>query len=252
MTISPATPNRFSTPERAPYPERVLPVDYLPAVYPVAVAAERAVQPVAAETRYEPGTVGAVLHQMFLEADQLPPTWVQPETPREQREHYTTEQEMWQGLLAFVQRQMKESPVVQNLRRKASGGGEISSHDIEGVFHVYERSLRHGLEKFATSVSRPIRNEMEQAVAHLDWSMKDVMAEHIMSMNEGQAELYFNPHDIFLLLNPSARKIKYMGTAEVKRVIHRVGSLKSSDTIKHDLHTYGGLVDEVADFSEVE
>lgn len=185
------------------------------------------------ERNYE--NLGAMLHQMFLEADQLPPAPLEEESPREQRDGYATDREAYHEFLGIVMKGMKESGLVNAVREKCKAHpDQIGEQDIQDIYRAYELSLRKALRIMKPDLNPPQRSELQEAVTHLDWSYKDVIANHVLAMSAGQEGLQYDSTDFLLLLNPKARKIEYTTTAEAKRLVQHFGSRFDKETIVRD------------------
>ncbi len=188
--------------------------------------------PVMAELGYM--TIGDAYRVAFAEADSLPPTFVdrdlQVETP------YTSSREVFHEFMSAVMDYVKEQPSFQHLKSlAATDPGSITKFDIEPVFEAYERGLRTAFREMKMDLTRPQRSELEQALAELNWSYKDVIANHVLALSDGAEHLEYDPADIFLLVNPKARRIEYTSTTEARNLIQHFGSTLNKDVITRDL-----------------
>lgn len=179
--------------------------------------------------------LGAMLQQMFAEADALPPQAMLEESPREEREGYATDREVYHDFLSIVMKGMKDSGLVTAVREKAKAHpDEIGEQDIKDVYRAYELSLRKALRIMKPDLNPPQRTDVQEAIAHLDWSYKDVIANHVMAMSDGSENLQYDTTDFLLLLNPKARKIEYTTSEEARRLVTHFGSRLDKDTIARD------------------
>ncbi len=193
--------------------------------------------PIAAERVYERGSIAEMIQTMFREADEQAASgqfeaWV----PDERREAEMKDPEAFREFLAVIQSKLKESDAVQHLQRATKEGREISSHDIEAVFRAYERALHETLNRLRSDLSpEQLHRLRSAAMSELDWSLRDMISQHVVASADADSELHFDPTDFFLLLNPKARKIDYMDSQEVLTTLRRSMSRASKDQLKRDL-----------------
>jgi len=245
MSLDPSLPSVRPTPEVHPV-ARIEFRPTMPEIAPARPAVESAQAFMAPATPEMPrpamiitergyDNLGTMLHAMFAEEDALPPQWIDEESPREQQDAYVTDREVWHDFLGLVMQKMKESDTLKEIRLRCQTEPEsISEADIPRIYAVYERSLRAALEIMKPDLNPPQRHGVEDVVRHLDWSYKDVIANHLMAMQSGAEEMTYDTTDFLLLLNPKARKIEYTTTEEARRLVSHFGSKLSKDTIVRD------------------
>lgn len=175
--------------------------------------------------------------QAFAEADRLA-ALQQPyqESAREEREGYATNKEVFHDFLDAVMDYLKAQPSYQALEAKAEKHPEdITEFDIQHVFQAYERGLRNAFKLLKPELNKPQRSDVESAIAHLDFSYKDVIANHVLALAENpEAALMFDPSDIFLLVNTHARRIEYTTTSEAINLVQHFGSRMTKAVVERD------------------
>ncbi len=221
-------------------PVYVRPVELMPA-------------PMAAERVYEQGTIASAIQAMFREADERTAAgYIDQPITEYRREAEMSDPDAFREFLSTVQAKLKESDAVKQLRSAAEQGQEITEHDVEAVFRAYERAIHDTLQRLKSELSPEQLHRLKSAaISELDWSLRDMIAEHVTASAEAETELRYDPSDFFLLLNPKARKIDYMGSGEVLNTLRHSMSRASKDQLKRDLivvHQYEHLpaVQEVA------
>lgn len=238
MPISQITP----VPEQQPRPvtpevlhpqyAMLQPVSRVEVVQALARPATPETMPAIVERDYS--NIGQAFHEAFLQADQLPPMFI--ERDMDETSVYSSEREVLHEFMEAVMDYLKDQPSFQHLKKLAeTDPAAITKFDIDPVFEAYERGLRTAFREIKVDLTRPQRNELQQALAELNWSYKDVIANHVLALSEGASQLEYDPMDIFLLVNPKARRIEYTSTSEARHLIQHFGSTMTKDVITRDL-----------------
>lgn len=187
---------------------------------------------------YEPGSIAAMLQTMFREADERARLGQFDEAVMIEPEPVPTRRtpEAFQALLSAVQTQLKESDAVHRLQESVKREDAVTVHDVEAVFRAYDRAFHDSLQRLHRELTPGQFKQLRlAATSELDWSLRDIITQHVTADQAGSAELRYDPKDFFLLLNPKARKIDYMTSAEILTTLRRSMAQASKEQLKRDL-----------------